>query len=87
MQTKSGVLHFIEEGRKKGKTDKQIKSQLLDAGWQIDVVNHAMEGKPHDHPVSAHTPIQSSRLSMMLHHPAFIAVAFLVLTVLAVVFI
>jgi hypothetical protein len=42
MSNKSAVLHFIEEERGKGTSDQIIRHQLLDAGWHMDIIQHAM---------------------------------------------
>lgn len=46
MVKKQGVAHYIEEERAKGKSDQQITHDLLDAGWQMDVIQHALHGEP-----------------------------------------
>ena len=41
---KPAVPNFIEIERAKGKSDEEIKSKLLDAGWHMDIVLSAMKG-------------------------------------------
>ncbi|MGI9027663.1 MAG: hypothetical protein ACR2FM_02355 [Candidatus Saccharimonadales bacterium] len=43
MQRKSTVETFIEKERAKGTTDQKIRHQLLDAGWQMDIIKRVME--------------------------------------------
>ena len=43
MSKKSAVAQFVHDERKKGKDDKEIQHQLLDAGWQMDLIKHALE--------------------------------------------
>jgi len=43
MQKKSAVIGFIEEQRAKGIDDKEIQHQLLNSGWHMDIVQHAMQ--------------------------------------------
>ena len=37
------VVSFIRNGRETGKSDDEIRRSLLDAGWQIDIINHALD--------------------------------------------
>jgi hypothetical protein len=46
MPKKPHVVSYIKKAREAGKSDTQIKSDLLDAGWQIDVINHALKNHP-----------------------------------------
>ena len=52
MQKKSAVLRFIDEERAKGASDKEIRHQLLDRGWHMDIVQSAMDTK-HDESITA----------------------------------
>ncbi len=44
--SKPPIVQFIEENRASGKSDTEISHMLLDAGWQMDVINKAMHGEP-----------------------------------------
>lgn len=46
MSKRPNVVSFIRGERKAGKSDEQIRHDLLDAGWQIDIINHALEKEP-----------------------------------------
>ncbi len=57
MPKKPHVVNYIKKAREAGKSDAQIKSDLLDGGWQIDVINHALKNHPHKpihQPASTH---------------------------------
>jgi hypothetical protein len=43
---KPAVVKYIEENRAKGKTEQEITHNLLDAGWHMDIIRHAMQGSP-----------------------------------------
>jgi hypothetical protein len=45
MHKKSAVLTFIEKERGQGTSDQEIRHHLLDAGWQMDIINRAMGGE------------------------------------------
>lgn len=40
------VVSYIKSERVAGKSDQQITHELLDAGWQMDIIAHAMHGDP-----------------------------------------
>lgn len=42
MDKKSAVVTFIETERANGKSDTSIQHKLLDAGWQMDIIQWAM---------------------------------------------
>ena len=42
MSKKSSVIEFIEKERAEGKSNRQIKHDLLDAGWHMDIIKHAL---------------------------------------------
>lgn len=46
MSKKTGVITFIERERTNGKSDIEIQHLLLDAGWQMDIIRHAMDENP-----------------------------------------
>lgn len=39
---RAGVSSYIKKGRAAGKSDDEIRGDLLEAGWQIDVINHSL---------------------------------------------
>jgi hypothetical protein len=42
VKKKPSVLHFIDEEREKGTSDKDIIHKLLDAGWHMDIIQRAL---------------------------------------------
>jgi len=46
MEKQQGVVHYIEEERAKGKSDQDITHDLLNNGWQMDIIQSAMHGAP-----------------------------------------
>ena len=46
MKKPSSVTAFVDDERAKGKSDAAIRHQLLDAGWHMDIIKHAMAKKP-----------------------------------------
>jgi hypothetical protein len=81
MRKKPAVLHFIEEERSKGTKDTEIRHKLLDAGWHMDIIHHAMHKKDdHAHqPESTATNDWRSRMN----YPLIGAGIFLLLILLA----
>ena len=47
--SKPPLVQFISDNRATGKTDSEITHMLLDAGWQMDVIQKAMHGDPIRH--------------------------------------
>jgi hypothetical protein len=62
MPKKPHVVSYIKKAREAGKSDTQIKSDLLDAGWQIDVINHALKNHPLE-PLNQPTPTHFTKYS------------------------
>ena len=86
MQKKSAVIHFIEDERTKGTSDKEIQHQLLDAGWHMDIIQHAMHAKPQQHKVQkVSKPKQNSYqyAFTVIKQPKYLAIAFIVLALVA----
>ncbi len=87
MQKKSAVLHFIDEERSKGKSDKDICHQLLDRGWHMDIIQNAMHKKHNDSTPAKHTvPVTKKFSATHLQNP-YIWVGIFGLLVLLALFI
>lgn len=85
MPKKSAVLQFVEDERAEGKTDKQIIHDLLDAGWEMDVIHYALEGETAHKPAEA--PIRQpakKTIPELLIHPYAIGGIFLIIVLLAI---
>jgi hypothetical protein len=42
MSKKSTVIRFVEKERSRGSSESEIQGKLLDAGWHMDIIQHAM---------------------------------------------
>ena len=44
--SKRGVAPYIAEARAAGKSNKEIKTELIAAGWHADIIDKALKDKP-----------------------------------------
>ena len=49
-------MEFIEKEKKKGTSEEEIQHKLLDAGWQIDIIHHALDKIHGERPIAMHNP-------------------------------
>jgi hypothetical protein len=78
MAKKTGVLAFVEEQRRHGLSDESIAHDLLEVGWPIDVVQHALHGKgDHSPDMSRRSKTTKLTLKDRLLHPASIFLIFI----------
>ena len=92
---KSAVHKFIEDERGKGSTDQEIQHKLLDAGWQMDIIQHTMDQKTVDKLESTNTlvgkpvkPVKSSSgLRHILSNPVYAGLIVLLAALLIALFI
>ena len=84
MRDKPAVLRFIDEERGKGTSDKVIQHKLLDAGWHIDIVHHALDKKHGGRPTAVNpaTPVEPLFQSEIKYGLISLG-AFLVLVIIA----
>jgi hypothetical protein len=43
MRGEPAVVRFIQEQKQKGTSEKKIKEMLLQEGWHMDIIHHAMK--------------------------------------------
>ena len=78
MKQKSAIPLFIEEERAKGKSDEEIRHQLLDAGWKMDIIQSAMQADAARH--TGLQPVPESLALKLLKNPLlYIGVVILLL--------
>ena len=63
MQKKPMMSHFIEEQRARGRSEKEIQSQLLEAGWQMDIIMHAMNTNMHTYQDNQVKPLRQGMIN------------------------
>lgn len=92
MKKQSAVMEFVDAERAKGKSDKAIQHDLLDAGWHMDIVRHALGKKTHNTPnmktkaKTAEAPVplwQHPKLHSAIRHPYTWIAVFVILILLA----
>lgn len=44
--SKQGVAPYITEARQAGKSDEQIRDELVAAGWHIDIIDKTLKKQP-----------------------------------------
>jgi hypothetical protein len=49
MQRKPSLVRYIEQRRKDGKSESEIRDELLNAGWQMDIIMSAMHTNMYTH--------------------------------------
>lgn len=85
-------MEFVAAERAKGKGDKAIQHDLLDAGWHMDIVRHALGKKTHNTPnmktkaraaEATVSPWQHPKLQNVIRHPYTWVAVFMVLILLA----
>ena len=59
MGKKASIHQFIETERASGTTEEDIKNQLMSAGWQFDLVHHAMGNENSNNKGGSVTDIQA----------------------------
>jgi hypothetical protein len=92
---KSAVHKYIEDERGKGSSDKDIQHKLLDAGWEMDIVQHVMEHKTaqkleSQNTIAASSPVQAKSTQFpknLFSNPYFLGGALFVLAALLALFI
>lgn len=80
MKKRSAVLHFIEKEREKGATDKEIRHKLLDAGWSMDIIHHAMHKREDN---SAHKTQQTKTVGLKINPVTLVIFGLLAIMLLA----
>jgi hypothetical protein len=90
MQKKPAIRQFIESERERGATDKDIRHKLLDAGWHMDIIHHAMDKMDNEfHEIwgaRGNQPGRPSGLRQKLGNPwLIIPVAVVLIVLLAVI--
>ena len=88
MSKRPNVVSFIRRERKAGKSDEQIRHDLLDAGWQIDIINHALEKNPSAPKTPQPTPSHFTKYSDWYTQKQFVygMCVFLIFIVLLAIF-
>jgi hypothetical protein len=72
MQKKAAVPQFIEDARSKGTPDKEITHQLLEAGWQMDIIQSAMKSYDAEQKQATHAiPPETFNWQKLLLNPYF----------------
>lgn len=86
--SRPNVASFIKKGREAGKSDDLIRSDLLEAGWQIDVINHALN-RPIEPAKTDKTPSHFTKYSDWYTEKRFVyfAIALVVTIILLTLFI
>ncbi len=87
MQKKSAVIAFIEEQRSTGATDKEIKHQLLDAGWHMDIIQHAMQAVHSDKPTLPAGDATTKKSELLNPQKPYVWLALFIVLVITAIFI
>ena len=88
MKKKPAVPDFIKQERSKGVSDEEIQRKLLEAGWHMDIIHSALNGKKDSAPpVVSGTADYKKNAGNTVKSPVFITIAVVLLLVLLAIFI
>lgn len=80
--SKRGVAPYIAEARAVGKSDSEIKSELIAAGWHADIIDKALKDEPSRYSPNQSKPSHFTRYSDWYTKRSFIATVIGVIIIL-----